>query len=279
MRAGIPFSLALHLAALAAGVTVAPALSARPESMMVLPVELLVIDEETSVIPVIADEPDRTPDAEAPDEAVADPSEEDSVVIPDEPEPAPEPAASAPSAPAPAPEPAPEAIVPAPKEEAAKPEPPPKPKAEAGFDLNSVLRTVEQKKSERPPPQRTSTDIRKVDDAAAPRRGAGDEQRMTITVADFIKTQLVQRGCWRGAADMPDADRLQATIRVRFSRDGTFAAAPELRAPARIPTGDPPLQTFIQRAFRALNRCEPFDVPPEYFPSAPWIDILFVPET
>ncbi|MBI1338957.1 hypothetical protein GC169_01935 [bacterium] len=279
MRAGLPLSVSLHLAMLAAGITVAPALVARPEPMVILPVELLTIADETSVRPVVAREPEETPDEDAPGEVIPDAEADADPVVSEVAEA--EPARSEPApADAPTAEPEPIAPVPAPKAEAAKPEPKPEaPPARPSFDLESVMKSVERNKQARTPPKRSTTDIARVDDAAAPRRGAGDEQRMTITVADFIRTQLLQRGCWRGAADMPDAARLRAVIRVRFNRDGTFASPPELRSPTRPPQGDMPMQTFVQRGFRALNRCEPFDVPPEYFTTSPWIDIEFLPES
>ncbi len=261
MRVGVPFSLAIHAAIAAAGLVAAPQLAPPPSPMRLLPVELLEIADTTNVAPVY-----EQPEAEEPvaEEATAD-----------------ETAAAAPAS-------APERVeaLPAPTERRPEPEavkpPAPKPRAqepEALEDtLEGVLKSVEKSRARRPAPQKTAADIRQVTDAS-PRSGAGDNKRMTVTVADFIRSQLIAKGCWNDQDDMADARRLRAVIRIRFDRDGRLLGAPELREPARLPAGDPPMQIFTQRAFRALNMCSPFTVPPEYYEVTPaqWIDIEFVP--
>jgi outer membrane biosynthesis protein TonB len=267
MRLGVPFSVLLHVALVAAGFVVAPTLMPNePTPMVVLPVELLTIGPETNVAPVVEEQPEAEVEEEAAEEAT--------------------PAEAAPAA-APEPEEAPEIL---PTEKAKEPEvkpepkkPEPKkaePKKEENLEdtLDSVLKSVERNKKNAPPSQKTASDLSKVEDAK-PRAGAGNNKDMTVTVADFIRSQLISRGCWNDQDDMADAKRLRAVIRIRFDRDGSLLGAPELREPSRPPAGDPPMQIFTQRAFRALNLCSPFTVPAEYYEVQPaqWIDITFTP--
>ncbi len=270
MRMGLPISIALHAALVAAGITIAPTVQRESTPMIILPVELLSIAETTNVAPVIEEQPEAEPVEE---EAAAEPEpEEASSESAPEPEAVPEEAEIVPD---------PEPVKPEPKPEpkpAPKPKPKPEPKPDFNDSLNSILKSVEQDKSKAPPSERTAKDLSQVQDQAA-RRGAGDNRRMTITVADFVHSQLISRGCWNDQDDMADAARLRAVIRIRFERDGRLLGAPELIEPSRVTNSDRPMQIFTQRAFRALNICSPFNVPPEYYEVSPaqWIDIEFLP--
>jgi outer membrane biosynthesis protein TonB len=268
MRAGsFLLSLGVHLGLALAGVIVIPQLSrAEPTPMVILPVELLTIDETTNVAPV-AEKP--KPDEKTQDETA--PAETASAGAKPEPEPE--------VMPAPAPPPKkPEPKVEPPKDTQAKQEK----KKDFNSELDSILKTVSPKKSKAAPADtKSATNLRNVEDAAEARRGVGDRQKMTITVADFIRQQLLSKGCWDDHDDAADASRLRAVIRVRFGRDGRFSEEPQLISPARIPSGDPPMQVYVQQAFRALAECNTkgFQVPPQYYEHQPlqWIDITFLP--
>ncbi len=267
MRIGVPLSIGLHIGAVAAGLVAAPVMLRESTPMMILPVELLTIADVTNVM------------AAAEKEA---PTEEDPAAA----EPAPAPA------PAPEPEVAPEIVpesVPAEKPPEAKAEPAPKaperprppPKKEESFEdaLQGILQSVEPKERRAAPAaDKPAPNLASVGDK--PRVGVGDKSAMTITVADFIRDQLQRKGCWNDQKDMADARRLRTVIAVRFGRDGKFSDAPRLVEPSRQPTGDPPLQVFVQRAFSALNKCNSmgYQVPREYFEGgSPWIEIEFLP--
>ncbi len=271
MRAGVPLSIAIHIALAASGIIVAPKLLAEPTPMVVLPIELLKIDDTTNVAAIterLAEQADAA--ATADNEATTS------------------------AAPAPEPEPEPAVILPTEKTpEVKKEEPaetakttpdrvPPKKAPDDEFSFESALKTIEKNKSKTPntaQQARTANDPTKVRDVGA-RTSVGDPNHApSVTIADYIRSQLVEKGCWADQDDMADAKRLRAVIRVRFERDGRLLGAPELREPTRPPAGDPPMQIFIQRAFRSLNQCEPFQLPAEYVQTTPprWIDILFVP--
>ena len=267
MRFGAPFSVALHIGPAAFGPS-----TARTDStpMVILPVELLEIADSTNVAPI----PEKTEPEDLVEEMTT-PEEAPAPASAPEPEPEVAPEVIPPPAPTPAPKPEPK---PAPKPAPPKPEP----KKENFQDsLDSILKSVD-KPSTRPAPSpnRSTTNLAQVPDAAA-RRGVGDQSRMTITVAEFVRQQLLSKGCWTDQDDMPDAKRLRATIRVRFGRDGKFLEEPQLIQPSRPPVGDQPMQIFIERARRALSKCNQlgFQVPSEYFSSTPvqWIEIEFLP--
>lgn len=89
---------------------------------------------------------------------------------------------------------------------------------------------------------------------------------LAASVGAALYDELVQRACWRDYSDMPEADRLVVEIKFTFKRGGGFADGPTLVSPAAVPTNDPPMQMFIQRAMAALNRCSPFQtIPAAYF--------------
>jgi hypothetical protein len=262
MRVGVPFSIALHLALLAGGIVIAPRLMAEPAPMMILPVDLLTIADTTNVKPVAEEKPKD-----------ADKAEETA----DKTTPAPAPAAEAKAEPLP--EPVPDIKKPEPdkpKDQAVKPAPEAKKPEKMADALDSILKAVPDKKASKTQADRATTaSLRNVEDAA--RKGAGDNQRMTITIADSIRSQLMSRGCWTDKDDMPDAKRLRAIIRVRFERGGRLMGDPQLIDPSRQPAGDRPMLVFIQQALASLRQCEPFQVPPEYYASSPYIDLTFVP--
>jgi outer membrane biosynthesis protein TonB len=269
MRVGVPFSIALHVGLAIAGMIVAPTMISERTPMVILPVELLTIGPETNV------------------EAAAAEDQPFVEELKEEVETAPEPEATPPPAPD-------EEIIPTetppkktePKEEAppkAAPTPPkPKPQKDESFEsaLQSIMKDVDKPTKATTATKQRAANLRNVDDAGA-RQAVGKGTGMTITVADFITSQLQSRGCWTDQEDMPDYKRLRTVIRVRFAPDGKLLGAPELREPARIPVGDSPMQTFIQRAQRALDKCNTprYEVPREYYETTPaqWIDIEFLP--
>jgi hypothetical protein len=262
--AGVTCSILLHAALVLGGIVVVPKLMPEPEPMVILPVELLTIADTTNVKPVAEEKPKDVEKAEETADQTTPPP---------------------PAAPEARPEPVPEAIPDARKPEPEKPEKPkeaakPAPEAKKpqkmADTLDSILKAVPDKKASKNQADRSTTaSLKDVQDAA--RRGAGDNQRMTITIADSIRSQLMSRGCWTDKDDMPDAKRLHATIRVRFERGGRLMGDPQLIDPPRQPAGDRPMLVFIQAALVSLRKCEPFQVPPEYYATSPYIDLPFLP--
>lgn len=269
MKGGVFISFLVHALVIAGGIRLFGMTLPNADAieMPVLDIDLVTIDESTNISPVTAkaeldEEATEVPEDEvsAPNAAPPPPAEE--VVIP-------------------------EAETPPPKKDAEaekKPEVKPAPKAKEE-DFQSALQQLMAEANKAPKQQRQAnaekaTNLKDVPDAA-PRKGYGDMKRMTATVKDFITAQLTSNNCWTDQEDMADARRLRATIRVRFGRDGHFLGTPQLIEPSREPSGDPPLQVFVQRARIALEMCNKigFRVPAEYFEAQPaqYIDIVFLP--
>jgi outer membrane biosynthesis protein TonB len=246
MRLSFFPSLALHIGAVAVFL---PAFSKAWETegppMMILPVELLEIADMTNM----------TAASEAPKEEAP------------EPEAAPPPAEAAPPPPPPEPE---EEILPTkeappPKKEEKKEE-----KKPEKLDRDATLKDLLAAARSAPVPAPKSNDAPAATEGA-PRMSVGDRRRMTMTVADAIRQQMIDRGCWTNQADMADARRLRAVIAIKFGRDGHFLGEPRLVEPTREPSGDPPLQVYIQRARTGLSRCNQlgFEIPEQYFQVQP----------
>jgi hypothetical protein len=255
MRVGGFFSLMAHAAVVAAGMVVAPSAMSDVEMMPVINVDLVSIAEETNLAPITE---------QAKEDDLAQEMKQEEV-----------PAAEPP------PPPKEEETVPV-EEPKAKPAPKPKEKS-AADELAGILSAIPDKK---PQPKRTAaaetpTNLRDVPDAGA-RAGYGRQTANTVTIRDFISSQLISNRCWTDHSDMADAHRLRTVIRVRFGRNGRFLEEPQMIEPSRPPTNDQVLQVYIQHAFTALNKCNTlgFAVPKEYFETQPaqYIDLVFLPK-
>ena len=170
-----------------------------------------------------------------------------------------------------------------PKEEIKKPDvkaSPAPPAKSFNSELDDILSSVDKTK---PKQQTNSAGVAPAASSKeAPRLSAGDKRRMTATVEDIIKSQLITKGCFADHSDMADAKRLRVTLRVWFGRNGKFSQKYELVSPARDPFNDPPLQAFLAHARRALDKCNNlgWQVPDDYFrlPQPQYIDLEFVPK-
>lgn len=260
------FSLLAHASAVLAGLIMIPVATSEIEStpMVYIPIELVTIADTTNVAPIYekideGEEPasPETEAAPAPASPSAPPEQEDTVALePPKPEP-----------PKPAPKPQPKAA----------PAPPSK---SLSSELDDILASVSK---DTPAPKRNNPNAAPASaDTGAPRVGVGDMRRMTASVTDFIRAQLISNRCWTDHSDMADARRLKATFRVWFGRNGKFSQPYQLISPGREPTGDVPLQTFVAHARRALDMCNKIGwrVPEEYFklPQPQYIDIEFLPK-
>lgn len=155
----------------------------------------------------------------------------------------------------------------------------PTPSKSLSSELDDILAGID--KSRKPSPNRGNVAPASTANEA-PRLGVGDRRRMTATITDILVSQLKDNGCWADHSDMADAKRLRATFQVAFARNGKFSVQPKLISPVRKPANDPPLNTFIVHAERALNMCNQIGwrVPDDYFTKlgAPTVDLEFLPK-
>ena len=269
MRLSAFFSLTAHVGVVVAGLWASSEQMLPPEPstpMIVIPLELMTIGDVTDIAAVVA---------EAPKEEEAAVEEEPTEVVTSAAAPKPEEDTVNLDA-APPPPPKKEEEV---KKQEAKPTP-----AKKEEDLNSFLDSMLTDVKKNPPKSSPAPAGKTASpENGKPRMGAGEMRRAQVTITDYIRAQLINKRCWTDHSDMADAQRLQATFRVKFGADGKFAMEPELREPAREPINDPPMQVFIQHARTALQKCNKlgWQVPPEYFklePAPYWIDLVFVPK-
>jgi outer membrane biosynthesis protein TonB len=134
------------------------------------------------------------------------------------------------------------------KEELAKPTKP-------TFDRSAIAKLIGETKTNADP---TPT-------GATP-QGLPDQHadRMSPSLAAALDAWLTDAylNCWTPPPTMPQGDRYIAEVRVDFNPDGTLAATPELLNP---PT-DPAWRAHAESAVRAVLKCNPLRVPPQYAP-------------
>jgi hypothetical protein len=258
-------SLLVHASLIVGGLLMIPDFDPLAEDvtpMMYIPIELVEVSKTTNLAPVMAEARIEEEAVEAKEEntsaeTAASAAEDDAVNLDPPPEP-PKP--------------------PEPK----KPEAKPAPAAEESFasQLDDILKSA---KDTKPSVPRNTPNTKAANTTTGPPRlGAGDLKRMTASIEQIILSQLIGNGCWADHSDMADARRLKATFRIWFGRGGKFSQAYQLVSPAREPSGDIPLQTFIAHARRALDKCNTigWHVPEDYFklPQPQYIDITFIPK-
>ena len=99
--------------------------------------------------------------------------------------------------------------------------------------------------------------------AAPPPRPAPPPHMTLAQQADFdswmIKTYL---GCWKPAAQAPDADIYVAQVRLAFKPDGSLKRPPKLVNPPSDPASKPQAKSVLE----AVRACNPLPVPAQYRP-------------
>ena len=88
--------------------------------------------------------------------------------------------------------------------------------------------------------------------------------RMSLSLASALDAWLTESylNCWTPPPAMPDGDTYVAEIKVVFNADGSLSARPVLLNP---PT-DPAWRAHAESAMRAVRKCDPLHVPPQYAP-------------
>jgi colicin import membrane protein len=91
-----------------------------------------------------------------------------------------------------------------------------------------------------------------------------DAQRMSMSMASALDAWLTESylNCWTPPPTLPEGDIYVAEIKVVFNPDGSLSARPILLNP---PT-DPAWKAHAESAMRAVRKCDPLHVPPEYAP-------------
>ena len=278
MIRGLPASILLHAAVIGAGYIVWPYVGTTEteEEFVLVPVELVEVGEMTNVAPVVEPEEPEPVEEEPEPEPEPEPEEEDVPVeeVPDERDIPVDDVETSQEAPAPEAE---DDILPnfeaePDEEEEAPPEEPeeerpatpnPQRKSSALDDLlNSAESTFqserETRRETRPPPREPEP---KRDEAPAPqerRFGAGERTANTVRIEQLLYNQIYP--CWDGVSDQPEPERLNVSMRARLDAEGNVIDL-DLVRPSRAPIGDRSMQLAIERAQRAVQKCQPYRLP------------------
>lgn len=138
--------------------------------------------------------------------------------------------------------------------EKAKPDEPAKP--QKTYDPNAIAKLIGQSKSSADPtPPGAPTPLGLPNQHAA---------RMSPSLSAALDLWLTDAyfNCWQPPLTMPEGERYIAQVRVDFNADGTLADAPELVNPP----ADPAWRAHAESAVRAVLKCNPLHVPPQYAP-------------
>jgi len=277
-------SSALHgalLVLLLLGFASAPKFEDNPESIPVETVSLSdlnrIMNGEKDAKPA-PQPPPRPEPAPAPPEPP--PDLRAAVEPPAAPPPRPEPPPPKPEPPPPPPKPAPP---PAPKPLAQEtPAPPARPKEPSPEKpkQDPIAKAVEREKTEAKPARvydqtaiaklisqpKPSAAASAANPASAPAQGLPrhDAPRMSLSMASALDAWLTESylNCWTPPPIMPEGDIYVAQIKVVFNSDGSLSARPVLLNP---PT-DPAWRAHAESAMRAVKKCDPLHVPPQYAP-------------
>lgn len=278
MIRGLPASILLHAAVIGAGYIVWPYVgtTATEEEFVLVPVELVEVGEMTNVAPVVEPEEAEPVEEEPEPEPEPEPEEEDVPVeeVPDERDIPVDDVETSQEAPAPEAE---DDILPnfeaePDEEEEAPPEEPeeerpstpnPQRNSNALDDLlNSAESTFqserETRRETRPPPREPEP---KREEASAPqerRSGAGERTANTVRIEQLLYNQIYP--CWDGVSDQPEPERLNVSMRARLDAEGNVIDL-DLVRPSRAPIGDRSMQLAIERAQRAVQKCQPYRLP------------------
>ncbi|MEM9375274.1 MAG: cell envelope integrity protein TolA [Pseudomonadota bacterium] len=276
MLRGLPASVMIHAAVFGASYLTLPFWAVQPQDYSVIEavdVNFAEIGEITNIAPIIERE------GEPPEEVAPEPPEEDPPEDPveeDLPEAEMDVASIEETVPV---EPDPEDVMPnlEPEEPEETPEPEPEPEPEpkterqrSQTDLMDLLNQSEstfqseietrRERPEPPPPvEQPQTALENVPIPAETRNraGAGERNANTARLEALVQSRI-RNECWSGVDDLPNPELYNVHMNVRLNENGTIAELTVVE-----PKGRPRsyMATAVERARRAVGKCEPFRLP------------------
>ena len=276
MIRGLPASIMLHAAVIGAGYIAWPYVgtTVTEDEFVVVPVELVDVGEMTNVAPVI--EPQEPEEEELEPEPEPEPEEDQELPVEEIPDERDIPVDEVETAREAAPPEEDDDILPnfeaePDEEEEAPPEEPkeerpaaPNPKRNSSaLDnlLNSAESTFQSERETRRETQAPRRETQPREETPAPqerRAGAGDRTANTVRIEQLLYNQIYP--CWDGVGDQPEPERLNVSMRARLDAEGNLIDL-DLVRPSRAPIGDRPMQLAIERAQRAVQKCQPYRLP------------------
>ena len=287
MIRGLPASIIAHAAVIGASYVTFPYWSTNTRVMAsefeAVDVNFAEIGEITNIAPLVETEPEEPEEAapEEPEEVPEDPVEEE----------LPEAEQDVAEADAAAPEETPEDLLP--NFEPEKPEEDPEPEPEKKPDpaprrpnddlmsfLNqseSTFRSEQATRKKQPDPQPVTPEPQTaLENAPKPaetrnRQGAGERSANSARLEAIIVSRI-RNECWAGADDLPNPERYNVQMNLKLNEDGTINEL-TLTDPKRRPIGSSFMGTAVDRALRAVRKCEPYRLPSEDYEE--WKEIDF----
>jgi outer membrane biosynthesis protein TonB len=104
--------------------------------------------------------------------------------------------------------------------------PPPPPKPQPKFDADKIAALLDKRD-----PQSHAATGAQLNSAPSMGTASGDAARLSQSELDALRRRLM--ALWNPPVGMADASQTQVTIRIRFKRDGTLAAGPQVLTSGR----------------------------------------------
>lgn len=143
--------------------------------------------------------------------------------------------------------------------------------AKSKFDTDKIAALIDRTPDAAPPPPSAADQASK---AKGPTLGAPDGKDRQLTASERGIIQQAIRSCvqprWNVLSGGASARETVVKIRIRFNADGTLSAPPEVQPPPGPPTSY--FRAISESALRAVQECEPYNLPPDLYHH--WKDIL-----
>lgn len=290
MIKGLPASIAFHAAIVGVGYVSWPFMTATVQTdseSIIVPIDLVDLGAFNNIAPVLTPEPEpqeeiapEVPEEEPEPEEVPEPEPDpvDETLPEDEIETAASQAAEE--------EQAPEEVVP---DLDAEPEPPveepepkpepekPKPAVRKDDPLDDFLNAADstfqserqtRKRQPEPTPKRKPLLEDTPPKPQEVRPGAGERTANTARLESIMYSRILP--CWDGVSDQPNPEKLNVQMNLVLKRDGTVDDL-RLVSPGRRPLGNSPMGTAVDRALKAVRKCQPYNLPDDDY--AEWREI------
>jgi outer membrane biosynthesis protein TonB len=261
MRFGLIFSIVFHSAIILVAALTIVRIVPIPLPQDEIPIDVVTIDDMTNV------------KAQAPQDAKPEEQPAPTPAPPPEPQTAPQEPASNQAV-----------LTPEEKTQPAKPEPP-KPQAKPTppapdkpkddkFNPDAIQVLIDKAKKQQEKQQKSTQAPAPSSSNDKPRDQVGAGADAKVDVATFIRNAIQRQMavCWSFPAGAVQPESLIVQIHILLRPDGSLSEPPTIMDQSRM--DDPYYRAAAEAAVRAINRCQPFQLPAEYYDT--WKDLIYV---
>jgi colicin import membrane protein len=140
------------------------------------------------------------------------------------------------------------------------------------FDADKIAALLNKVPDAAPPPPSTAGD--QPTKNKGPTLGAPEGKDRQLSASERALIGQIIKSCvegrWTVLSGGASAQETVVKIRLRFNQDGTLSAPPEIKPPPGAPT--PYFRAISESALRAVQECEPYDLPPDLYDH--WKDVI-----